>query len=73
MRDCFFEQLGSTSVAADDINALAQEVGNLLLRQSDRNKPRTKFAKGIMRGKLMAKEYSGVLLVIAALLQCEKG
>jgi hypothetical protein len=73
VRDCFFEQVGHSSGTADEINALAQEVGTLLSRQSDRNKPRTKFAKGILKGKLMAKEYTGVLLVIAALLQCETG
>ena len=73
VRDCFFEQVGHTSGTAQELNSLAQEVGNLLSRQSDRNKPRTKFAKGILKGKLMAKEYTGVLLVIAAMLQCEKG
>ena len=73
VRDCLFEQLGPTSATSQEVNSLAQEVGNLLARQSDRNKPRTKFAKGIAKGKLMAKEYTGVLLVIAAVLQCEKG
>ena len=28
VRDCFFEQLGPTSAAAEEVNALAQEVGN---------------------------------------------
>jgi hypothetical protein len=73
LRDCFFDQLGQSSATAIEINALAQEVGKLLSRQSDRNKPRTKFAKGILKGKLMAKEYSGVVLVIAAILQCKTG
>jgi hypothetical protein len=73
VRDCFFEQVGQTSGTAQELNSLAQEVGNLLTRQSDRNKPRTKFAKGILKGKLMAKEYTGVLLVMAAMLQCQKG
>lgn len=73
VRDCFFAQLGKDSATAREINALAQEVGKLLHRQSDRNKPRTKFSKGILKGKLMAKEYGGVLLVMAAMLQCDKG
>jgi hypothetical protein len=73
IRDCLFLQLGETSAAASEVNALAQEIGKLLQRQSDRNKPRTKFAKGILKGKLMAKEYTGVLLVMAALLQSKKG
>ena len=41
--------------------------------QSDRDKPWTKFFKGIYKGKLMAKEYTGVLLIMAALLWSEKG
>jgi hypothetical protein len=73
IRDCFFDQMGETSITAKEVNALAQEIGRLLQRQSDRNKPRTKFAKGILKGKLMAKEYAGVLLVMAALLQTQRG
>jgi hypothetical protein len=73
IRDCLFLQLGETSRSAEEVNALAQEIGQLLQRQSDRNRPRTKFAKGILKGKLMAKEYTGVLLVMAALLQSQKG
>jgi hypothetical protein len=72
VRDCFFKQLGESSEAAHDINSLAQVIGACIHKQSDRNKPRTKFAKGILKGKLMAKEYSGVLLVLAALLQTEE-
>ena len=72
-RDCFFAQMGETSSTAQEINALAQIIGRLFARQSDRSKPRTKFAKGILKGKLMAKEYTGVLLVMAAILQCQKG
>jgi hypothetical protein len=73
VRDCFFEQVGHTSATAQELNSLAQEVGNLLSRQSDRNKPRTKFAHGILKGKLMAKEYTGVMLIIAAMLQTKTG
>ncbi|MGL5917691.1 MAG: hypothetical protein ACRCYM_00390, partial [Cetobacterium sp.] len=72
-RDCFFEQLGESSFSAKEVNALAQQIGSLLQKQSDRNKPRTKFAKGILKGKLMAKEYTGVMLVMAALLQTVEG
>jgi hypothetical protein len=68
-----FAQLGENSRAAQEVNALAQEIGRLLQQQSDRNKPRTKFAKGIQKGKLMAKEYAGVLLVMAAIFQSKKG
>ncbi|MCA1800341.1 MAG: hypothetical protein LC650_03520, partial [Actinobacteria bacterium] len=73
IRDCFFAQLGKDSVSAAEINALAQIIGALFTRQSDRTKPRTKFAKGIQKGKLMAKEFVGVLLVMAAILRCSAG
>ncbi|NJL56627.1 hypothetical protein HC928_16785 [bacterium] len=72
-RDCFFLQLGKTSKATEEVNALAKEIGALLARQSERNKPRTKFAKGIFKGKLMAKEFSGVLLIMSAVLCSEAG
>jgi hypothetical protein len=72
-RDCLFEQLGETSATAKEVNALAQEIGRQLSKQSDRSKPRTKFAHGILKGKLMAKEYTGVMLIIAAMLQTETG
>jgi hypothetical protein len=73
VRDCLFQQLGPTSASAKEINALAQEIGRHLQKQSDRNKPRTKFAHGILKGKLMAKEYTGVMLVMASMLQSEEG
>ena len=73
IRDCFFDQIGPTSVTADDINALAKEYGDLLHRQSERDIPKTKFAGGIRKGKLMAKEYPGILLCMAALLRSTQG
>jgi hypothetical protein len=72
-RDCFFAQMGASSATATEINALAGIIGAHFARQSDRNKPRTKFGNGIMKGKLMAKEFAGVLLVMAAILRCEGG
>lgn len=72
-RDCFFAQIGPTSATAEEINSLAKIVGALFARQSDRNRPRTKFAKGIMKGKIMAKEFTGVLLVMAAILRMKSG
>jgi hypothetical protein len=38
----------------------------LFARQSDRNMPKSKFNVGITGGKLMAKEYEGVLLLLAS-------
>jgi hypothetical protein len=72
-RDCFFVQMGKTSATAVEINSLAVMYGSLFARQSDRNKPRTKFGKGILKGKLMAKEFTGVLLVMAAILRSTAG
>ena len=72
-RDCFIAQVGPDSAAAAEINSLSKLIGSLFTRQSDRDKPRTNFAKGIQKGKLMAKEYTGVLLVMAAILRCKSG
>lgn len=73
VRDCFFGQMGKTSITSEEINALSKMIGVLLTRQSDRTKPRTKFAKGIYKGKLMAKEYTGVMLIMAAILRSTEG
>ena len=42
-------------------------------RQSDRDFPVTRFANGIKRGKLMAQEYPGILLCMAAVLRSTQG
>jgi hypothetical protein len=73
MRDCFFEQLGEKSRLADHINALSITIGHLLTRQSDRDLPVTRFANGIKRGKLMAQEYPGILLCMAAIFRSTEG
>ena len=73
VRDCFFEQIGPDSQTAKKINALSQNIGKFLAGQSDRDKPRTKFSRGIYKGKLMAKEFPGVLLIMAALLRSNNG
>ena len=73
VRESFFEHCGETSKLAEDINGLAKMYGVLFTHQSDRSLPNTNFAKGIQKGKLMAKEYRGVLLNMAALVHCTKG
>ena len=73
MRDCLFSQMGVTSKLADTINGLAQKYGELLSRQSDRDCPKTRFAQGVIRGELMAKEYPGILLCLAAVLRSTEG
>ena len=72
-RDCFFEQIGPESKFADDINAVSKLYGLLFTRQSVRNLPKTAFPNGIRKGKLMAKEYAGILLCMAAVLRSTYG
>ena len=73
VQQAFLNQIGPKSKIADEINAIAQLLGRFFARQSERDLPKTNFAKGIFEGKIMGKEYSGVLLLIAAILQTELG
>ena len=73
LRDIFFEYIGKDSEGAKLINALAKIYGKLFSRQSDRTLPGTAFSRGIQAGKLMAKDYRGVLLVMLAVLRSTKG
>ena len=73
VRDCFFEQIGKSSSTAMEINSLAKIYGKLFTRSSDRDMPKTHFANGIQKGKIMAKEFSGVMLVMAAILRSTAG
>ena len=72
-RNIFFLHMGEESKLAEDINGLAQMYGKLLTHQADRDIPYTNFAKGIQRGKLMAKQYRGVLFVMAATIRSTLG
>ena len=69
----FFQQIGPTSVAAVEINALCTWIGKLFARQSDRDLPKTQFGQGIVKGKLMGKEMSGIMLLLATCLQTAQG
>ena len=73
LRDIFFEMIGSTSENAKQINALAKIYGKLFSRQSDRTMPGTAFSRGIKAGKLMAKDYRGVLLIMLAIVRSTQG
>jgi hypothetical protein len=73
VRDCFFEKIGPTSKLADDINGLSQQFGEAFCRQSERDMPNCWFKDGIVKGKLMANEFRGILLVIAAVLRSAAG
>ncbi len=72
-RDTFFEKVGPTSQNADELNTLAIEYGVLFSRQSERDMPRTQFSNGIRAGKLMANEYVGILLSLAAVIRSTRG
>jgi hypothetical protein len=72
-RSMFFAQSGKESILSDKLNAVAKTMGLLFKRQSDRNLPRTNFAKGIRKGKLMAHEMSGLIVVLVAVLRSSKG
>ena len=75
MRDCFLEQMSKDKkgVTRLEINTLAICYGGLFARQSDRDLPKTKFAKGINQGKIMGKEFTGVLLLMAAICHSDAG
>ena len=69
----FFAQTGMKSILTTNLEIVAKSMGYLFSRQSDRDKPRTEFSKGIRGGKLMAHEMSGVILVLLATIRCKKG
>ena len=73
IREIFFKHMGRTSQLADDINGLSTIYGKVLNRQSEKDLPNTNFAKGIQKGKLMARDFRGVLLIMAAILRSTKG
>jgi len=73
LRNCFFEQTGSSTQLGDRIDELCIQYGELYARQSDRDLPKTKFSGGIRKGKLQAKEYTGILLVLLTAIQCRAG
>jgi hypothetical protein len=77
LRDIFFDNCGKESQLSEDINVLinglAKMYGSLFIHQSDRDLPNANFSRGIRKGKLMAKEYRGVLLVMAAVLRSTEG
>ena len=57
LREIFFIHMGKSSQLAEEINGLATMYGKLLTRQSERDLPNTNFAKGIQKGKLMARNF----------------
>ena len=67
LRDTLYEQVGEYSQLAETIDKLSQLYGSQFARQSERSMPKCKFTNGIREGKLNAKEYRGILLVMAAI------
>ena len=74
VRENFFIQVGKDTPLGMEIDGLATQYGSLFGRQSERDIPKCKFANGIrLGGKLMAKEYRGVLLLMAVVLRSTEG
>jgi hypothetical protein len=73
LRDTFFELIGKSTEGAKMINALSKVYSRLFARQSDRTMPGTAFSRGINVGKLMAKDFRGVLLIMLAMARSTKG
>ena len=72
-RSSFFEQTGKDSILSEQINNFSKMTSMLYRRQSDRDLPRTNFNKGIKRGKLMAHEMSGLILVLLTVIRSTQG
>lgn len=73
LRDVLFEQIGDDSKCSRVFQALAMLFGKLFGRQSERGVPKCSFNSGIKEGKLNAKEYRGILLVMAAVFRSSAG
>ena len=65
--------VGKDSEGARQLNALAKVYSRFFARQSDRTMPGTSFTRGIQVGKLMGKDYRGVLVIILAMVNSTKG
>ena len=65
--------IGKESEGARQMNALSKVYSRYFARQSDRTIPGTSFTKGIQVGKLMGKDYRGVLVIILAMVRSRKG
>jgi hypothetical protein len=73
VREVFVIMVGEDSDPLKDLVSLATEHGAVLSRQSERDFPKTTFYNGITTAKLMAREYTGVLLLILTVLKSDLG
>ena len=64
---------GPTSNPAKDINGLSKEYGRCFSRHSDDSIPNATFSKGIQEGKLMARDYRGILVLMLVMLHSKGG
>lgn len=71
IRDIFFHQIGG--VPARVINGLSKQFCKCFGRQSDRTIPQARFSKGIKEGKLMGRDYRGILLLMLVILLSAAG
>ena len=71
-RDNLFKQTGKGKLG-QAFNDVATHIGWLFQRQSDREYPRTKFTNGVMKGKLMGHEHTGLVLCLAGACRCTGG
>jgi hypothetical protein len=74
-RPYIFYLPGKDSTATEELNGLIALSSEFYSHQSsDRDMPKTNFASaGIQQGKQTAKEYTGVMLLIATVLFSNKG
>ena len=74
IRKVFLQQIGGKeSDKAKHINDYAKLYGRYLTRQSERDFPKTSFSKGIFEARMTGKEMTGILLIMAAVLQSGNG
>ena len=72
-RNTLYETVGKKSGAADGLDELSQLFGKAFGRQSERDMPKCFFTEGIREGKLNAKEYRGILVVMATIMRSKVG
>jgi hypothetical protein len=73
VRGMLFGQTGDKFILTGKINAMASMMRYLFQQLSDHEFPQTRFSKGIIKGKLMGHEMTGLMLVLLATLRSTKG
>ena len=73
IREVFWVQVGENGQKAEEIDSVAQQYGEMLEHQSDRDFPKCRFSEGIRGGKLTASEFTGVLVCMLLVVKSGKG